>query len=186
MPEIEDMMAHLGLVLHHAPTPAGLPLPVTLHGSEWFLDAEVTEINGQRCVTGHHVRNEDPLFYLTGPEGKVLALLQYGWHTNVPPPGRVASAGLLYVFEPHRRNGLGTILTALAIREAAKDGPFSCGGFIDDFVPRNIHYKLCEDSRPPIAEEDFCEEDGIDANHVRNGERAKAVARMYLERLLTL
>lgn len=176
---IEDMMVRAGLVLRHAASPAELDLPVTVRGDSLLLDAE-TDAHGY--VSGHTVLPNDPLFYLTDNAGTVLAILQYYWHEDVPPPARCASVNLLYVF--HRRHGLGTILAALAMREAARDGPFTVGAFIDDVVSRNIHYGLFEESRPPIAEDDFDESDGIDGNHVRNGQKAETIARKYLESLL--
>lgn len=154
---IEDMMASAGLVLRHAESPSEVTLP---------------------AIEGETVRDDDPLFYLTDPAGNVLAVLQYGWHTDVPPPDRFATVGLLYSF--HRRKGLASILAALAMREAARDGPFTVGGFITNVWARNIHYNLFEESRPPMTEEEFDPDDGIDGNRVMNGQKAEAIARKYL------
>lgn len=170
---IEEMMARAGLVLRHAASPAELNLPVTVHGDMMFMDDEV-------------VRPGDPLFYLTGPEGTVLAVLQYGWHEGVPPPDRCATVGLLYVFEPHRRNGLGSILAALAMREAVREGGFTVGAFITDVWARNIHYNLFAEDRHPMAAEDFDPDLVTEGNRVRNGQKAEAIARKYLESLLGL
>ena len=136
--------------------------PMTKHGA--FLD-------------GERVRVDEPLYYLT-MGGRLVALLQYGWE------GRFATAHLLYVVEDCRSNGLGAILSALAIREAVRDGPFKYCGFITSLAARNIHYTLFEPSLPPISYEDFDPDDRTETNSVRNGEKAEAIARKYLERLL--
>jgi hypothetical protein len=168
---IEEMMGRAGLVLGHAASPAELDLPVTVHGDTMFLEDEV-------------VRPDLPLFYLADREGNLKAILQYYWHEGVPPPNRCATVTMLYVFD--RKKGLGSILAALAIREAARAGKFKVGGFITDVRARNIHYTLSEEDRHPMAEEDFDPDVGIEVNRVRNGQKAEAIARKYLESLLGL
>jgi GNAT superfamily N-acetyltransferase len=170
---IEDMMASAGLVLCHADLPVEVNVPFTMRNGALYLDSEV-------------VQPDAPFLYLTDPEGNVLALLQYGWHTNVPPPGRCVTVCLLHVVLEHRKKGLGSILAALAMREAARDGPFTCGGFITNVWARNIHYNLFKRGRRPLTEEEFYPDDGVTGNKVKTGQKAEAIARKYLESLLGL
>ena len=149
-------------------------LPVRDQRGTLLLDPEHDERVG--AWTGEVIQPDMPTYYLTNAEDVLLAMLQCS-------EGNFVTVSLLWVPASHRNRGYGTLLAALAMREKARAGPFSCGGFITDVRALNIHHKLFKVSLPRIAEEHFDPDDVTHPNEVEDGKKAEAVARAILERL---
>ena len=169
-----------GIGLHHAGTPMEndellRKLPFQNQGETMLLDPVFDERVG--AWTGEVVKRDMLTFYLTNTDGEVLAILQYSGGSDV-------LVSLLWVPETHRQHGYGSLLAALAMREKARSGPFSCGGFIPNVYARNIHYGLFEVvTHPPITEEQFDPDDVTYPNEVEDWKNADAVARAILARM---
>jgi hypothetical protein len=176
---IAEVLDDAGIGFHHAGTPMEIDellrkLPFQNQRGTMLLDPVFDERVG--AWTGEVVKSDMPMFYLTNTDGDVLAILQYSGGSDV-------LVSLLWVPETHRQHGYGSLLAALAMREKARSGPFSCGGFITNVYARNIHYGLFEVAHPPITKEQF-DPDGVTySNEVEDWKKADAVARAILARM---